>query len=334
VTTHKNPHINTHTHKHTQNSYIDGECDLNFENSNPKGVPGHNTTNECLVFESLLNAASSSLPSIPSTLEYDLVDSARQCLDNILWDVSRVLEGAFRRGDLNATSNLARTWFNLAETLDTLLNSNTNFMIGPWLEQAHNTAQGDAQTELLDYNARNQITLWSPKQSSLSDYARKMWGGLLSTYHVRGRWGITIEAALYSLRSNTTLNHTAINIAIAKHEIAWQTNTSQAFPIVPTSNLMDIAYHALNEYVVGVTTSSFTFIENADVDRDFDLLPQSSWTRLVGTLAFLCSSDPMCVGFNSNGVLISHRSVNGSAFSPRHDIIDRMGVNLYLSTSK
>ena len=122
----------------------------------------------------------------------------------------------------------------LADTLDTLLNSNSNFMLGTWLQQAHATAVGDSQIDLLDYNARNQITLWGPTQNSLSDYARKSWGGLLKTYHVRGRWGITIEAALESLRSNTTLNHTQISNAIASHEITWQTNTSESFPIFTT----------------------------------------------------------------------------------------------------
>ena len=137
---------------------MNGPVDLNLDTSlSPRNPPDHNTTNMCNVFHMLTRGLNDNSRS--KTLAYDATDSGRQCLDNILWDLSRVFEGAFQRRDLNATLSVAKSWMDLADTLDTLLNSNSNFMLGTWLQQAHATAVGDSQIDLLDYNARNQITL-------------------------------------------------------------------------------------------------------------------------------------------------------------------------------
>ena len=88
---------------------MNGPVDLNLDTLNPRAPPGHNTTNMCNVFHMLTRGLNDK--SRPKTLAYDATDSGRQCLDNILWDLSRVFEGAFQRRDLNATLSVAKSWW-------------------------------------------------------------------------------------------------------------------------------------------------------------------------------------------------------------------------------
>ena len=63
------------------------------------------------------------------------------------------------------------------------LATNRYFLLGVWLEDAKAIPVGDQDTkevsELYEFNARNQITLWGPNGEIL-DYATKQWSGILS----------------------------------------------------------------------------------------------------------------------------------------------------------
>merc|ERR1712072_198012 len=79
-----------------------------------------------------------------------------------------------------------------------------------------------------------------PPHNPLSDYARKMWSGLIRSYHLNGRWGKTIDAALAVVRapSPQPYNATAVAAAIDAHETAWQTNYSEVFPTNPVAEAL------------------------------------------------------------------------------------------------
>ena len=143
---------------------VDGGCDLRFsaDASNPLPVmsaPGHNATNMAAIFDRLLAEAVLEGDRLTPALRHDLVDIARQTLDNLLWDASRVLEAAFHRRDSNSTKAMGAAWKQLATDLDTVLGCDQNFMVGPWIAAARATAQGEPAEDNLEYNARNQITL-------------------------------------------------------------------------------------------------------------------------------------------------------------------------------
>ena len=205
---------------------VDGGCDLRFtaDASEPLaalGAPGHNATNMAAIFDRLLAEAKLEGEKLTPALRHDLVDVARQTLDNLLWDTSRILEAgecvlgrrlwfsfatpqltthmrtpAFHRRDYNSTEAMSAAWKQLATDLDTVLGCDQNFMVGPWIAAARATAEGGAEEDNLEYNARNQITLWGPKRASLADYARKQWNGLLLTYHLQGKFRIRREMTL------------------------------------------------------------------------------------------------------------------------------------------
>lgn len=47
--------------------------------------------------------------------------------------------------------------------MDRILSSSTDFLLGTWLEQAKEMGTTDAERQLFEINARNQITIWGPK---------------------------------------------------------------------------------------------------------------------------------------------------------------------------
>lgn len=80
---------------------------------------------------------------------------------------------------LNATYNsrsYSKTFLEIFTDLESILASNQDFLLGPWLESAKAAASDDEEKKQFEYNARNQITLWGP-QGQIMDYANKQWSG-------------------------------------------------------------------------------------------------------------------------------------------------------------
>jgi|EP01044_Picomonas_judraskeda_P019536 hypothetical protein len=61
----------------------------------------------------------------------------------------------------------------MLDDYDALLSTDTNFMLGRWQAWARSWADpgADAVKDNLEYNARNQLTLWGPT-GQINDYVR------------------------------------------------------------------------------------------------------------------------------------------------------------------
>ena len=55
----------------------------------------------------------------------------------------------------------------LMSDVETLLASDEHFLLGRWLEDAKTQATNDAEKQLYEYNARNQLTLWGPTDGNV-----------------------------------------------------------------------------------------------------------------------------------------------------------------------
>ncbi|XP_065582295.1 alpha-N-acetylglucosaminidase-like [Artemia franciscana] len=85
--------------------------------------------------------------------------------------------------------------------MDTILNTNQQFMLGPWIESAKVAAPLEEKSQF-EYNARNQITLWGPR-GEIVDYAAKQWGGLVMDYYIP-RWTLFVDTLRECLINNST----------------------------------------------------------------------------------------------------------------------------------
>lgn len=61
---------------------------------------------------------------------------------------------------------------NFLRDLDAVLLTNCNFRLSEWIKSARAWAGDKNETSFLEYNARNQITLWGPN-GEIVDYASK-----------------------------------------------------------------------------------------------------------------------------------------------------------------
>uniref|UniRef100_A0A0A0K6I5 Alpha-N-acetylglucosaminidase n=1 Tax=Cucumis sativus TaxID=3659 RepID=A0A0A0K6I5_CUCSA len=114
-----------------------------------------------------------------ATYRYDLVDLTRQVLGKLANEEYLKAVTAFRRQNVKAQNLHSKRFIQLIRDIDKLLASNSNFLLGTWLESAK---------KLYEWNARTQVTMWydntKVNQSKLHDYANKYWSGLLEGYYL------------------------------------------------------------------------------------------------------------------------------------------------------
>lgn len=166
------------------------------------------------------------LIEVPEYL-YDLVDVSRQLLANRFIDAYNALVDTFNSSGATAASITAagQPLLTILNDTDTLLWTNEHFLLPAWIAAARAFAgDNDSYADYLEYNARNQITLWGP-DGEISDYASKQWAGLVGTYYYQ-RWeafvaylaDITEIGAPYS---NVTLHEKMLEIGEAWCAEIW-----------------------------------------------------------------------------------------------------------------
>lgn len=154
--------------------------------------------------------------------QHDMVDITRQVMANAFIPLYQRLISSWNTSDADSLSKTGERLIDFLGDLDTVLRTNRNFRLSWWIESARSWADGDDnQASFLEYNARNQITLWGPN-GEIADYASKQWSGLISSFYIP-RWRIFIEylkstpPALY--------NATKITGQLMEFELKWQDET-------------------------------------------------------------------------------------------------------------
>lgn len=126
--------------------------------------------------------------------EYDMVDVTRQVISNAFIPLYTQLVSTYESGNASSSTitNKGNKLVALLKDLDRVLNTNRHFRLTPWIDAARAWSDGSkSYTSYLEYNARNQITLWGP-DGQISDYASKSWAGLVSSYYVP-RWEMFVQ---------------------------------------------------------------------------------------------------------------------------------------------
>lgn len=140
-------------------------------------------------------AAADSLAGSPN-YRFDLVDIMRQAVAEKGRLTYQKMTEAIRNKDAKAFDTAADRFLTLLRAQDRLLNTTPDFKVGKWIADARRLAPAVADQDLLEENARVQITTWGRRQASekgkLRDYAHREWAGTLGDlYH--DRWSRWIE---------------------------------------------------------------------------------------------------------------------------------------------
>ena len=112
----------------------------------------------------------------------------------------------------------------LVDDLDALLYTNENFLLSTWIADAKRWAHGNASyATYLEYQARNQITLWGP-DGEINDYASKQWAGVVGEYY-GVRWKTFISTLADTKVTGQSYNATQVKRAMLDVGETWGLKT-------------------------------------------------------------------------------------------------------------
>lgn len=169
---------------------------------------------------------------------YDLTDVARQALTDYAYYLLKSINEAHSAGDTEAFNSRRDAFLQLINSLDQLLNTNKNFMLGNWTQMARDIASEVSGTTESDRkwlelnNARTLISTWGEEVNAnsggLRDYSYREWAGMLKDYYLP-RWEYFFEN-----------NLKAPSGGWYKMERAWALNDKLSYSNVPTGNTADV----------------------------------------------------------------------------------------------
>ncbi|KAI0107278.1 glycoside hydrolase family 89 protein [Nemania sp. FL0031] len=165
--------------------------------------------------------------------QYDLVDWTRQVMGNAFIPLYEQLIATYTAADQQSRNRTlkaqGRKLTQLLSTLDVVLATNENFRLSTWIKAARatvNTSDPDypATADFLEYQARNQVTLWGPT-GQISDYSSRSWSGLVATYYLP-RWQNFIDYLVATPLSE--YSQTAFTAELLEWELSWGNRTTAA----------------------------------------------------------------------------------------------------------
>ncbi|KAI0964544.1 hypothetical protein AcW1_010249 [Taiwanofungus camphoratus] len=217
-------------------------------------IPYNTNTTIVPALQALVQAAAenSALLTVPEFV-YDAVDVTRQLLSNRFIDAYNALVSEYYTPGATAASvtGAGQSLLAILSDLDTLLYTSDNFLLSTWISDARSLSDNnETYAAYLEYNARNQITLWGP-DGELNDYASKAWAGLIGTYYVN-RWqtfisylaGITQNGSAYD---SNTISQQLLAIGEQWDSQTWGQSSGQ--PWSASGNSMDVINQVLQNWV-------------------------------------------------------------------------------------
>lgn len=184
-----------------------------------------------------------------ASYSFDLVDVGRQVLSGNFSLFFAQYQAAFsvQPPQVDKAKALAQSMLSLLEDYDTLLSSDVNFLLGPWLRNARAWGEDAGEQAWLEFNGRNQLTLWGPTGQA-NDYAAKSWGGLVRAYYTP-RWTLFFSESLAALAAGKPFNQTAFTEqCLHTLEQPWQTATD-TFPVVPEHDSVQVSVALFQKYI-------------------------------------------------------------------------------------
>ncbi|KAL0491855.1 alpha-N-acetylglucosaminidase, partial [Acrasis kona] len=130
---------------------------------------------------------------------YDLVDVTSQILNDYARLEHAEMIRAYNEKNSQKLELSITSMQNIIEDLEEILASNENHLLGKWIKDAKKWGHDDAEVALMERNARLQVTSWGDAGCELSQYAYKMWAGLVGDFY-KSRWLIFFDELRSSLQ--------------------------------------------------------------------------------------------------------------------------------------
>ena len=212
-----------------------------------------------------------------ASFRFDLIDVGRYVIGGNFSTSWQQYSAAFAQRNTTACAALQTTCLDMIDDYDALLSTDVNFQLGRWQNWSLTWGSDQATMDNLEYNARNQLTLWGPS-GQISDYAKKEWGGLVRSY-CKPRYELLFRMAEETLQADemspeTSWNQTAYAEAVlAQVELPWQTNT-ESFPSEAEADALVVSRAMHAKYRTPSTAAARTLKTDDDLVEKRELAPQ------------------------------------------------------------
>lgn len=178
---------------------------------------------------------------------YDIVDLTRQCMSDLSVEMHRKMGAAYKEGDYKDYKRISSKWLSAILDLDSLLSTRREFLLGNWLQKAKRWASSKSEKNLYEWNARNLITLWGPRNSPLHDYAQKQWAGMLRDFYYP-RWAMLIRKLKDCLKYGEKFDAEKYNSEVTAFEENW-THQNNIYRSKPVGNSIIEAKKLFRKYL-------------------------------------------------------------------------------------
>ena len=172
------------------------------------------------------------------TFRFDLVNVARQVLSNDAAVLHSAIVQAWQAKNASGLLQASEQFLQLIRDLDKLLATRAEFLLGRWLEDAKRWGTTEAERARLEWNARRVLTMWGAG-SSLDDYARKEWAGMLTGYYL-GRWEQFLRELNLSLVGNKPFDEKEFQSKLRPWMADWS-DRREAYPTQPQGDSLQVA---------------------------------------------------------------------------------------------
>jgi len=182
---------------------------------------------------------------------FDVVDVGREFLTQEFARRQLALALAAGAKNVSATQQAAARLLSVIDDFDALLSTDSNFMFGSWRSQARSWGSSTQESDWLEFNARNQVTLWGPN-GEIVDYSTKAWGGLARSFF-KPRWALLTKQVVEAVQQGKQFDQQAFDKEVLQSvEQPWQ-NCTDAYPDTPEADTIKVATALYAKYVAAET---------------------------------------------------------------------------------
>ncbi|XP_043200040.1 alpha-N-acetylglucosaminidase-like isoform X2 [Amphibalanus amphitrite] len=206
----------------------------------------YNSSDLTAAWDRLVAGATADQVRAAANLRHDLVDVTREVLTGLLTAYHGRLVGAFSDNNTVLLREEGAVILELLADLDTVLNTDKDFLLGAWVKQAREAASSEEEGVQFVYNLLNQLTLWGPR-ANIVDYAAKQWSGLMYDYY-RARWRVFITYLEECLVMAQPYNQTEVNARYFSQVEEPFTFGPADYSHVPTGDTAEVVAEMYQKY--------------------------------------------------------------------------------------
>lgn len=192
----------------------------------------------------MLNADEKSLQS--KDYQNDMVLVTKQILDNLIIPLRKKINEAYLSNDTLELEKQINTFLGVMDDQDRLLATQSNLLLGKWIDDARKFGDDSLSKAYYEKNARVLISTWGNEGNQIIDYASRGYSGMISSYY-KVRWEKFFKILKHNLKNNIPLDMDAIDRDMASFEWKW-TNQQSSFNSQPQGDPLKIVKEIHKKY--------------------------------------------------------------------------------------